>query len=313
MRDLLVSVVIWTYNHSEFIAESIESVLAQERDFDLEVIIGDDFSTDGARDIIKVYAEQHSFIKLVFPGKNIGPNENVIQTLSACTGKYVAFIDGDDFWCDRRKLLKQVNVMEFNHDISLCFHNVRIKGGVKDGQLAYLPNRKKYISSDDLMLGDFTHTNATMVRNKEGMFTPIINKVLTGADTVLFLLPLIDGDIGYFSSDVMSAYRVHAGGSYSLQSVHSRFLQNESDLLSLLAFFKDSKSRELLQRKYSSLLFSHSIELAQQLNLLRSTLYYVRYVFVEVRLIKFKKAILPFAIYIKSLSNLLLKRREINL
>lgn len=117
-----VSVWMITYNHEKYIAHAIESVLCQVTDFDYEIVIGDDFSTDNTRQIISIYYEKHpEIIKPLLHEKNVGIAKNVVFTLEACKGKYIALLEGDDYWIDKYKLQKQVDFLEKNQPVSLCY------------------------------------------------------------------------------------------------------------------------------------------------------------------------------------------------
>ncbi|MFM9840717.1 MAG: glycosyltransferase family 2 protein [Cyclobacteriaceae bacterium] len=300
MKDFLVTVVVWTYNHGEFIEEALNGIINQQRDFELEVIVGDDFSTDGAREIITGFSEKYSFIKPLLPDRNYGPNENVKQTLLASRGKYIAFLDGDDYWCDNFKLQKQVDFMERNNEVNLCFNNVRIIGRGEAESMAYLPSRKKYIDCYDLIQGDFTHTNATIVRNSKGLFDPVINNQLPGSDTVLFLLPLIKGGVGYFFSEIMSVYRVHRGGVFSMKSVHQRYKQGIKDMSILKEYFNDKKFKSAFLKARADMYLQYSIEFAMNRSLLKFIFFHVKFVWVSLRRLDFVKAFYPYYVFIMS-------------
>ena len=105
-----VSVVMLTYNHEKYIAQAIESVLMQETDFHYEIVIGEDCSTDRTREIVIEYQKKYpDKIRTLLHAKNIGGNANYRQTYSECNGDYIAFLEGDDFWIDRKKLQKQIS------------------------------------------------------------------------------------------------------------------------------------------------------------------------------------------------------------
>jgi glycosyltransferase involved in cell wall biosynthesis len=113
-----------TYNHASFIAQAIEGVLMQKCNFPIELIIGEDCSTDKTRQICEQYGEKFSEIKLLPSNSNLGVSCNFIRTLQACTGKYIAFCEGDDYWTDPYKLQKQVDFFEANPEYGLvhtCF------------------------------------------------------------------------------------------------------------------------------------------------------------------------------------------------
>jgi glycosyltransferase involved in cell wall biosynthesis len=121
--QLLLSVGLITYNHENYIRQALDSILMQKTDFDFEIIIGDDCSTDSTPDICREYALKYPNIKYKKNEKNEGISANWRKTIEQCNGKYVALIEGDDYWTENYKLQKQVDFLETNQDFSLCFHN----------------------------------------------------------------------------------------------------------------------------------------------------------------------------------------------
>ena len=106
-----VSICIITYNQQQYVARAIESALMQQCDFSYEIIICDDCSTDNTGEIIKRYAIQYpGLIKAHFADKNIGMLRNWEKALMLCTGRFIALLEGDDFWNDALKLQKQYNI-----------------------------------------------------------------------------------------------------------------------------------------------------------------------------------------------------------
>ncbi len=109
----IVSVIMTTYNHSRFIAQAIDSVLSQKTNFPIELIIGEDCSTDNTRQICLDYQQKDpTIIRLFLPEENVGFLRNYGQLLKLCRGKYIAIISGDDYWCDSTKLQKQYDCLE---------------------------------------------------------------------------------------------------------------------------------------------------------------------------------------------------------
>ena len=147
----VVSVFVPTYQHIDFIGECVEGVLMQQTSFPFEFIIGEDFSTDGTREMVLEYAKKHpGLIRVITADRNVGIKANLTRGLKACRGKYVALCDGDDYWTDPLKLQKQVAFMEANPDYALCFHSHRIK---KDGRLlkTLYPKNPRDYSADELI------------------------------------------------------------------------------------------------------------------------------------------------------------------
>ena len=113
MTQPLVSVKMITYNHAPYIAQAIEGVIQQKTNFPFELVIGEDCSTDGTREIVFDYQRKYpDIIRVITSDKNVGMNKNGYRTMKACRGKYVAFCEGDDYWHHPNKLQIQANYME---------------------------------------------------------------------------------------------------------------------------------------------------------------------------------------------------------
>lgn len=129
-----VSVFMMAYNHEKYISEAIEGVLMQNTNFDFDIVIGEDCSTDNTRQIILDYQRKYpGKFKLLLHKENIGAMANQMAVLQACTGKYIAICEGDDYWTDPLKLQKQVDFLEDNNGFAICFTNSLIKNE-KNGQ-----------------------------------------------------------------------------------------------------------------------------------------------------------------------------------
>jgi glycosyltransferase involved in cell wall biosynthesis len=125
----VVSVCVVTYKHEAYIKETIEGVLNQEVDFKVNLLIGDDCSPDNTSSIVQDIIDNHHnghWITYIRRKKNIGMMPNFVDLLERCSGKYIAFCDGDDYWTDSSKLEKQLNSLENNKDINICAHAVKV-------------------------------------------------------------------------------------------------------------------------------------------------------------------------------------------
>lgn len=119
-----VSVSLITYNHAQFIARSIESALSQRTDFDFEIVIGDDLSTDGTTEIVGEFARKFpGKIRVVPHDRNLGLVKNAINNIRMCKGEYIALLEGDDYWTDPEKLQMQANLLDQNPNLAFCVTN----------------------------------------------------------------------------------------------------------------------------------------------------------------------------------------------
>ncbi len=124
MNEPLVSVLSVTYNHAPYIAQAIESFLAQKTTFPFEIVIGEDCSTDGTREIVFGYANRYpKLIRVVASEKNVGGMNNFQRTFAACRGKYVAICEGDDYWHHREKLQIQTDWLEAHPECGTVHSN----------------------------------------------------------------------------------------------------------------------------------------------------------------------------------------------
>lgn len=122
-----LSVIILSYNHENFIAEALESVLMQKTTFKFTIIVADDGSTDNTPKILSEYKNKYpNKIELISSSENKGVFQNAFSTISKINSKYIALLDGDDFWTFKDKLQTQYDFLKNNSDYSGCFHNTRI-------------------------------------------------------------------------------------------------------------------------------------------------------------------------------------------
>lgn len=214
----VVSVCMITYNHERFIAQAIDSVLMQETDFPLELVIGEDCSTDATRAIVVEYAERYpQIIRPLLPEHNLGMMPNFVATLSACKGKYIALLEGDDYWTDPHKLQKQVESLEAHPECVLCHHNAMIidESGrpISDSNLPV--GLQRDFLAEELVKCAHVLTLTACFRNVLRDYPPEFFKVLNG-DSFLFSLLGNHGKSKYLGGSVEpDVYRVHAGGVWS--------------------------------------------------------------------------------------------------
>jgi glycosyltransferase involved in cell wall biosynthesis len=214
-----VSVTLITYNHENFIRQALDSVLMQEVDFDYEIVIGEDFSTDNTRKILLEYQERHpGKLRLLLAEKNQGLVRNFMQTYRACKGQYVATLDGDDYWVSPRKLQMQVDFLDHHKDYALCFHPVTMffEGGDKPNRI-YPEVEGKSFTIEDILSSNFIPTCSVMFRNHLfGEFPDWYRSFRFLEDWTLYVLIAQHGKIG-FLKEPMGVYRFHPRSTWSTQ------------------------------------------------------------------------------------------------
>jgi glycosyltransferase involved in cell wall biosynthesis len=126
----VVSVAITAYNSAQWLARALDSVLMQQTAVPVEIVVGDDCSQDHTVQVARDYAQSHptATIRVLARANNVGIQRNYYETFENCRGKYIAWLDADDYWTDPQKLAIQVQTMEADPTITLCGHYMRVVG-----------------------------------------------------------------------------------------------------------------------------------------------------------------------------------------
>ena len=123
-NQVKISVAVITYNQESTIAQTLDSILCQQGDFDLELVIGEDCSTDGTWQVCNTYAERYPDVVRLLPNThNLGITANYFRVLEACTGDYISDIAGDDYYCDNHALEKQMTYMQNHSNVGVMAAN----------------------------------------------------------------------------------------------------------------------------------------------------------------------------------------------
>ena len=161
----LVSVCMTTYNHERYLPRAIESVLEQQTTFGVELVLGEDCSTDSTRAVCEAYVARYpDRIRLVTSAENVGWRANYRRTFEACRGKYVAYLDGDDWWCDPQKLQKQVAVLEADPGCGMCYTAAQ-RFWMDENRSE--PDHAEHHTDFDRLVNRLTISNCTTVARRE--------------------------------------------------------------------------------------------------------------------------------------------------
>lgn len=221
-----LSVCITTYNQESYIAQAIDSAMMQEADFDYELIIGEDDSSDKTREIVKRYKKKYpQKIKLFLNDRknviyiNGQPTGrwNFINNLQNARGEYIALLDGDDYWTDPHKLQRQVDFLDAHPEYASCFHPVDwlVQETGENIKAAYGPPFiADYYGTDDLLRhSNFIPTCSAVFRRHLAVPVPAWFSEMPIADFPLHLILSTKGKIG-FINESMAVYRHHKDGLY---------------------------------------------------------------------------------------------------
>lgn len=231
-NEIVVSVCMLSYNHEKYIKKALDSVLMQKTNFKFEILIHDDASTDKSQEIIREYEEKYpDIVKPIYQTENQYSKGIKIWCqiqLPRAKGKYIAFCECDDYWCDPYKLQKQYDIMEQNEDCSMCVHDVLTIS--EDGRKVLRAHtgcnglNKRIISDEDITKSTLRfdtapfHTSSFFVRLN--CISDAINnipefiKISPVGDLVLILYSALKGDFAYIN-EFMSHYRANSVGSYT--------------------------------------------------------------------------------------------------
>lgn len=272
----LVSVCMITFNQEAFIAEAIEGVLMQKLDQPLELVIGDDKSTDNTRIICQKYVTKYpGKIRLLPSIENMGMIKNFIRTYQASRGKYIAICEGDDYWFHPHKLDRQVKFLEQNSQYSICTHNTKL----------YFQDTDEFVESTrgdcDYELKNFLFWNVTgkhscsiVFKNSKHMQETIESEIFSNTecgDWLVSFAALMEGKMR-FLGDSMGVYRIHDNSVFSSKNWLEQFRMHVSGALAIDALTKHEFQDVIINRNLHRL-FSDAIDEDGELRISDELLY----------------------------------------
>jgi glycosyltransferase involved in cell wall biosynthesis len=216
VEPAVVSVTITAFNSERWIARALDSALSQKTSFPIEIIVGDDCSSDRTVAIARSYKERYPGIVRVLerPAK-LGMQRNYYETFETCRGKYVAWLDADDYWTDHHKLQLQVEVLESDASVSVCSHFVRQvdQNGVpqRENQRTFPAGR---YGVKDIVSENFVQSPSIVFRNGLHRSLPESFFELPGlVDWPMLVMAGLSGDIVVLDR-VMANYSITPGSAY---------------------------------------------------------------------------------------------------
>lgn len=205
-----LSILVVTYNQENYIRQCLDSIVEQKKDFDYEVIVSDDCSTDATPQICDEYGVKYSHFKIFHQKNNIGLLKNWEFVMNRCEGEYVAILEGDDYWLDPQKLQKQIEFLDSHLEFSAVFTRAKIhymEEGMDVSAEKYLPTLEEREYTEREICERFcVLSSSLMFRN---CLRPIrYSNQLLYADLYTFILLAKKGRL-YCLGEQTVAYRIH--------------------------------------------------------------------------------------------------------
>ncbi len=243
-----------SYNLEKYIAEALDSILMQKVNFKYNIVVSDDYSTDKTRKILQQYAVKYpDKITLLLQENNLGVVANFVETLKACEGKYIALLDGDDYWTDPLKLQKQVDFLESNKDFSIVFHNAEIHDETTNGIKIklYNPEEKSREYTYDEIVKTWSILTFSVLAINSKQYRYIENNLWFPVQDMPFYLSCASMGKIYYMSDTMGVYRRLLSGS--MNSKEFRSIEHNLNSIEYLKVlhkdFGDILSKETIGRE----------------------------------------------------------------
>jgi glycosyltransferase involved in cell wall biosynthesis len=251
MSEPLVSVKMITYNHAPYIAQAIEGVLMQKTSFRFELVIGEDCSTDGTREIVFDYKKRYpEIIRVITSEKNVGARKNSLRTDEACKGKYIALCEGDDYWLRVDKLQMQVDYLEEHEEVGLVHSEINLINLFQGTTINRYHESKNAVNveqevsdlSYEILLGRYLVRTCTVCMRKD-----LSQKIKDGNPEIFRTERFILGDTPFwlemskitgfhYIDETLAAYRKHKGGVSGLEDSF-KYVNFEISVLDMLVYY----------------------------------------------------------------------------
>ncbi len=237
--EIKVSVLVFTYNQEDFIADALNSILNQKVNFQYEIIIADDGSSDTTMDIVRDFDQRFPGKIIQLESKKNGVLNNVIRVSSVIRGEYIALIDGDDYWINENKLQIQTDLLDDKSEYSAVFHDAEIQH-IGEAEKLLFHSKKAYsqvynyqleLFPADIINRTILPTASTLFRKNALMHSDIqLIKDPFSIDWKLFCL-IIKNSKFYYINEIWSIYRNHSRGisknrNEDFHFSHIRFLKS---------------------------------------------------------------------------------------
>jgi len=247
MQRPKVSVALITYNHANYIREAVQGILDQRGDIDMEVVLGDDQSTDDTVERVKgLFSETGVKLRVLPTDRKWGMLGNWHRTIVACIGDYVALLEGDDAWADPYKLMDQITLLDTDMGLTGCFTDARlIDSQSNDLERIYVDPRAGRLEGSEFFAKDHNiipTCTAVLRRDKIPDIFPAEYWKSPFADWIVHALLMAQGDYAFIDRQT-GRYRVTDVGVWNSMD-DERKLRSKEIALRLICSLAPTQLRE---------------------------------------------------------------------
>lgn len=222
----VITVIVTTFNHERFIEDCIRSILAQETEYPFELIVTDDRSTDSTVDRLETLVSEAGLrVAVIVAEQNRNDNSLLLEAVGISEGRYIANLDGDDYWTDPGKLQKQVSFLEANREFAGCSHDTFAVDD-RTGRTMFVNGPGDAVLDRCMMVrGNLVSSCSVIVRREayDNLQSDFVQCVY--GDWPLYFAALRLGPIRNFG-EIMGVWRHHDGGVYTSLSTVERDMQD---------------------------------------------------------------------------------------
>lgn len=222
-----VSILLITYNHQQYIPDAIKSILMQKNNFEIEIILLDDASTDQTFAIAAEALKDIKNVTLISNETNLGITKNYQKGFSLCTGKYVFVLEGDDYWIDAYKVQRQVDFLDEHPFCAMCFHPFLTQ---KNESVIFHTFKSGYTNPSDLFAINDLILNEGLVANfsvccyRKSVLDQLPQSIY-GLVTYDWMINISVAQFGFLGriNTIMSVYRLSETGVWSNKTLNNKF------------------------------------------------------------------------------------------
>ena len=259
----LISICVVTYNQQFYIVDAINSFLNQKFNGRLEIVIGEDCSTDNTREVLETFKQNYpDTIRLITSENNVGAQRNFTRVLQAAKGDYIAICDGDDYWLDEFKIQKQLDALT-RTGCDLCFTKAqKVKENIAIGNASSYGESERIFSLSQVIRGGGGFIPSPTIFISRAIVNSLPDWYAEAPVGDFYLQILSSGNGAVYLPDITAAYRVKSEGSWSKENTNSlsssrilKWIQGHDKALTEISNLQQNKQIKIDIEKHKSYLY----------------------------------------------------------